>query len=232
MNRKLALTLKVIAAVIILAATLLLCIWLIPLIASLSEPEAQEKFRELIESLGVFGVLAMLALQILQIVIAIIPGEPIEVLMGVMYGTFGGLLLTLAGIVIGQTLVFFAVKRFGIKFASRFVDVKKFGELSFLKRPERRDGLIFLLFFIPGTPKDILTYFAPFTGINYLRFIVIATLARIPSVVSSTWAGATLSEGSIIKTVLIFAVTGALGLIGIYINSRITAKHNENKETE
>ncbi len=232
MNKKLLLALKIAAAVIVLAVIVMLCIWLIPLVASLAEPENQEKFREFIESLGALGVLAMLVLQIIQIVVAIIPGEPIEVLMGIMYGTLGGLLLTIVGIVIGQTLVFFTVKRFGIKFASRFVDVKKFSELSFLKRPERRDGLIFLLFFIPGTPKDILTYFAPFTGINYLRFIVLATLARIPSVVSSTWAGATLSEGSIIKTVLIFAITGAVGLIGIYINGRITAKHNENKETQ
>ena len=174
----------------------------------------------------------MLLLQILQIIVAIIPGEPIEVLMGIMCGTFGGLFLTLAGIFIGQTLVFFAVKKLGIKFAARFVDVNKFSELSFLKHPEKRDGLIFLLFFIPGTPKDILTYFAPFTGINYLRFILLTTLARIPSVVSSTFAGATLSQGSLIKTVLIFAVTGVVGLIGIYINSRITAKHNTHKETE
>ncbi len=232
MNKKIALALKIISAVIVLLAFVALCIWLIPLVASLKEPENQENFRELIDSLGALGVLLMLALQIVQIIVAIIPGEPVEVLMGMMYGTFGGLVLTLTGIVIGQTLVFFMVKLFGMKFASRFVDVKKFSELSFLKRPEHRDGLIFLLFFIPGTPKDILTYFAPFTGINYLRFTVISTLARIPSVVSSTWAGATLSEGGVLKTVLIFAVTGAIGLIGIYINSRITAKHNENKDKE
>ena len=230
--KRLSRPLKIIAAILLLGAIALLCAWLIPLVFSLREPKVQESFHEFIESLGFLGVLLMLLLQILQIIVAIIPGEPIEVLMGIMCGTFGGLFLTLAGIFIGQTLVFFAVKKLGIKFAARFVDVNKFSELSFLKHPEKRDGLIFLLFFIPGTPKDILTYFAPFTGINYLRFILLTTLARIPSVVSSTFAGATLSQGSLIKTVLIFAVTGVVGLIGIYINSRITAKHNKSKEKE
>ena len=232
MNRKLSLTFKILAALIILAAATALCIWLIPLVVSLKNPEVQAGFQAFIESLGVFGVLAMLILQVIQIIVAIIPGEPIEILMGLMYGTFGGLFLTLLGIFIGQTIVFFAVKKLGIKFASRFVDIKKFSELSFLKSPEKRDSLIFLLFFIPGTPKDILTYFAPFTGINFTRFIVIATLARIPSVISSTWAGSSISDGSIVKTVIIFALTGIIGIIGIIINNKITAKHNVSKDAE
>ncbi len=230
--KRLSRPLKIAAAIFLFAAVTLLCVWLMPFIVSLSKPEVQEGFRAFIESLGILGILLMLLLQMVQIVVAIIPGEPIEVLMGAMYGTFGGLFLTLAGVFIGQTLVFFAVKKLGMKFASRFVDTNKFSKLSFLKRPEKRDGLIFILFFIPGTPKDILTYFAPFTGINYLRFILLTTLGRIPSVVSSTFAGATLSEGSILKTVLIFAITGVIGIIGIYINSRITAKHNIDKETQ
>ncbi|MBQ8249297.1 MAG: TVP38/TMEM64 family protein [Clostridia bacterium] len=231
MKNKLIFALKIVAALLIVAALIALCIWLIPMVLSLAEPENQVRFREFIESLGVLGVLAVLLLQILQIVIAIIPGEPIEILMGVMYGTFGGLALTLVGIAIGQTLVFFAVKKLGMKFAAKFVDINKFENLSFLKDPNKRDSLIFILFFIPGTPKDILTYFAPFTGIRFTRFIILATLARIPSVVSSTWAGATISDGSFVKTLIIFAVTGVIGIGGIIINNHITKKHN-NKETK
>lgn len=232
MNKKLSLTLKIIAAAIILAAIAALCIWLIPLVSSLSDPEAQANFKGFIESLGVWGVLAMLLLQVLQIIVAIIPGEPIEILMGVMYGTFGGLALTLIGIAIGQTAVFFAVKKLGVKFAARFVDTKKFNELSFLNTPEKRDSLIFLLFFIPGTPKDVLTYFVPFTTVPFARFIILSTLARIPSVISSTWAGASISDGNIFKTVLIFAVTGVTGIAGIIINNRITAKKQKSKDSQ
>ncbi len=233
MNKKALKVLKIAIAVLILAAAVMLCVRLIPAVLSLRDAEVRESFRAFIESLGVFGVLIMLLLQILQIVVAVIPGEPIEILMGIMYGTIGGLFLTLLGIAAGQVIIFFAVKRFGIKFAEKFVDVKKFENLKFLKDPSKRDSLIFILYFIPGTPKDILTYFAPFTGISFKRFILIATAARIPSVITSTLAGASISDGSFIKTLIIFGVTGILGIAGIILNNRITKKQNADiKETK
>lgn len=221
--------LKIIAAILAAAAVILLCVKLIPFAASLTEPETRENFGAFLESLGILGVLVMLLLQITQIVVAIIPGEPIEILMGLMYGTAGGLLLTLAGIAIGQCAVFLAVKRFGIAFARRFVNTDKFTGLRFLQNAARRDALIFLLFFIPGTPKDVLTYFAPFTGIPLGRFLLLSGLARIPSVVSSTWAGATLGEGNFIKTAAIFAITGVIGLAGIAVNHLITTQESKRK---
>ena len=221
--------LKIALAVIIAALVVLLIVKLFPLVMSLSEPESREAFRAFIESLGAPGILVMLALKVLQIIVAVIPGEPIEILMGLMYGTVGGLLLTLAGIALGQCAVFLLVRRYGIGFAGRFVNVSKFTELSFLKEESRRDSLIFLLFFIPGTPKDVLTYFAPFTGIPMRKFLVLATFARLPSVISSTWAGSTLGDGDFVKTVVIFAVTGIIGIAGIFVNRAITARKNRRK---
>lgn len=218
--------LKITAFLILAALAVALAVRLFPLVLSLKDEAGRESFRDLIDSSGPVGVLLMLILQTVQIIVAVIPGEPIELLLGMMYGTVGGLLLSLGGIALGQTAVFLLIKRYGISFAARFVNVKKFEELKFLKDPEKRDSLIFLLFFIPGTPKDILTYFAPFTGIPYLRFLILSLFARIPSVVSSTWAGSTISEGSFVKTLVIFAVTGVIGLAGILINARIGKKHN------
>ncbi|MBQ2707558.1 MAG: TVP38/TMEM64 family protein [Clostridia bacterium] len=214
--------LKILLAAVIAAAVILLTIKLFPLVLSLSEPDTRESFRAFIESLGALGMVVMLLLQVLQIIVAVIPGEPIEILMGLMYGTVGGLLLTLAGILIGQCAVFVLIRRYGISFARRFVNVDKFRELSFLRDDAKRDSLIFLLFFIPGTPKDVLTYFAPFTGIPMAKFLVLATLARIPSIISSTWAGASLGDGDFAKTIAIFAITGAIGIGGILVNRAIT----------
>lgn len=185
---------------------------------SLKEPENQQKFSEFINNLGIFGMALMLLVQILQIVIAVIPGEPIELLMGLMYGTIGGLALTLSGIVIGTTIVYYLVKKLGEPFARKFVDTKSFEKLKFLHDPTRRDSLIFILFLIPGTPKDILTYFVPFTNIKFSHFLPLATLARIPSVITSTLVGATVGDGKIWQSILIFAATAVIGLAGILIN--------------
>ncbi len=219
MKKWLKITLIVLAA----AAVVALCVWLIPLVWSLRQPENQAAFEEFVGSLGVFGVLLMLGIQVLQIVVAVIPGEPIELIMGLMYGTWGGLALTLTGILIGSTIIYFCMKRFGTGFASRFVDTNGFKKFRFLNDPAKRDSFIFLLFFIPGTPKDVLTYFAPLTGIPFGRFITIATLARIPSVVTSTLVGSSVSNGEFLKSLIVFAITGVVGIAGILINNKFTA---------
>ena len=216
-------TIKIILIVLAVIAVAALCAWMIPFVLSLRDAEKRLAFENFVDSLGAFGVMLMLFIQVLQIVVAVIPGEPIELVMGLMYGTFGGLALTLAGILIGSAVIYLCVKRFGTGFAARFVDTKGFKKLSFLKDPAKRDSMIFLLFFIPGTPKDILTYFAPLTGIPLLRFLLIATLARIPSVVTSTFVGSSVSDGKLIKSLIVFALTGVLGLAGIYINNKITS---------
>lgn len=219
MKKWLKITLIVLAA----AAVAALCVWLIPLVWSLRQPENQAAFEEFVGSLGVFGVLLMLGIQVLQIVVAVIPGEPIELIMGLMYGTWGGLALTLTGILIGSTIIYFCMKRFGTGFASKFVDTNGFKKFRFLNNPAKRDSFIFLLFFIPGTPKDVLTYFAPLTGIPFGRFITISTLARIPSVVTSTLVGSSVSKGEFLKSLIVFAITGVVGIAGILINNKFTA---------
>lgn len=219
MKKWLKITLIVLAA----AAVAALCVWLIPLVWSLRQPENQAAFEEFVGSLGVFGILLMLGIQVLQIVVAVIPGEPIELIMGLMYGTWGGLALTLTGILTGSTIIYFCMKRFGTGFASKFVDTNGFKKFRFLNNPAKRDSFIFLLFFIPGTPKDVLTYFAPLTGIPFGRFITISTLARIPSVVTSTLVGSSVSKGEFLKSLIVFAITGVVGIAGILINNKFTA---------
>ena len=222
--------LKIAVILVLAAAAAILSVKLFPALLSLRDEASREAFRSIIDSFAPLGILLMLLIQTVQVIVAVIPGEPVEILLGMMYGTVGGLALSLLGTVLGQTAVFLLIKRYGISFASRFVDVGKFTELKFLRDTEKRDGLIFLLFFIPGTPKDLLTYFAPFTGIGLLRFTLLSTFARIPSVVTSTLAGASLTEGDFMKTALIFAVTGVLGLAGILINRRFKDTRGKNRK--
>ena len=74
--------------------------------------------------------------------------------------------------------------------------VKKIENSNLFKNPKKIERIMALLFFIPGTPKDLLTYIAGLLPIKMSRFLVISTLARIPSVISSTLAGASIMNGS------------------------------------
>lgn len=213
--------------VIALAVTFLMCFY----VYKLKNESELAQFEDSIRNIGVWGIPVMLLIQILQVVLAIIPGEPIELAMGALYGTFGGCLLCLVGIAVGTTIIFLGVKRFGRKFVENFISGEKFTKLKFLKDPSKRDVLLFLLMFIPGTPKDTLTYFAPFTGVSFARFLVISTVARIPSVITSSYIGSNIMDGNYIRGIVAFVIVGIVSLAGIIIYNKIVESKNcNNKE--
>jgi len=204
---------------------IVLTIIAIPLIQSVKEPEA---FKSFIGRFGVFGVPVMLLIQIAQVIVALIPGEVVEFMAGCMYGWLGGLLLCLAGIAVGQTLIFKMVKKFGREFVEAASDSKAMDKLKFLKDEKKLKATIFLLFFIPGTPKDLITYAVPFTSVKLKDFILLTLVARIPSVVSSTYAGSAFVENDYRTLLLaygIILIASAIGL-GIY---KLYEKNEERK---
>lgn len=213
---------QIIALAVFLLVSVLACVY----IYQMYKHNNVKNFEDLVASFGPWSVLFMLALQVLQVVFAIIPGEPIELVMGALYGAWFGCLICLAGVVIGTLLIFLFVKWLGGAFIENLADSEKFKKLKFLKNPAKRDVLIFLLMFIPGTPKDLLTYFAPFTGIPLTRFLVLALVARIPSIISSTYVGESFASGSYLKSVVVFAVVGVVSLCGILIYNKILEKKN------
>ena len=73
----------------------------------------------------------------------------------------------------------------------------------------------FILFLIPGTPKDMLTYIVGVTDMSVWKFIGISTFARIPSVLSSTIIGSTMRQGEWKVSLIVFLVTGIIGIVGI-----------------
>ena len=187
----------------------------LPKVMELSDPQARLQFQ-----------------QELQVVVAMIPGEPVEILAGLLYGPLWGTLSCMLGILIGSLIVYFLVRRLGMPIVSIFMDPDKFQNLWLLKDERRFERISFLLFFIPGTPKDLLTWAAGFVRINPLRFFLIATVARLPSILSSTLAGASLISGDFLTTVIIFAVTGCVSLIGVLLHKKLGEKKTEENPKE
>lgn len=196
-----------VVAVLILLVTWLLWRWL----ASFS----QEGLRSYLQSFGAAGWLVFLVLQILQVFIALIPGELLESVAGFAFGPVVGTLLCFAGVAIASALVLLLTRKFGVKLVEVFVRREKIRQLRFLNTEKKRNMLIFLVFFIPGTPKDLLTYFVGLTEIKFGTFLVISLIARIPSVVSSTFGGHLLGEGRYTVAIVVYAVTALVSLLGM-----------------
>lgn len=193
----------------------------LPYINLLSEPEIQQTFKAKVTSLGAGGWLLVFCIQIIQIVIAFIPGEPVEILAGTLYGGTGGLFLCLLGCIVASSGIFILSKRFGAPFVAKLFKKSKLEEFAFLKDAKKLETIVFILFLIPGTPKDMLTYVVGSSPMKLMQFLAISTLARIPSVISSTFIGSSMRQGEWEIAVLIFALTAILGVIGIKYQERI-----------
>ena len=213
-----------------IAVVVALLIWMMPWIISLKDEAGRKAFQDFIYSKGIWGVCILFAIQVLQVVIAIIPGEPIEVIAGLLYGTFWGYVICTLGMLVGTILIFYGVRWLGSSFINTLTDSKKFERFSFLHNEKKLETIVFLLFFIPGTPKDVLTYFMPLTRIRPISFFVIVTIARIPSIVSSTFAGESLGQGEWVQSIIIFLIIGAVGILGIWVNDRLMKKREQKKQ--
>ena len=208
---------------IILMGLATVLLW--PRISLLSEPDGQEKFKAWVDGLGFLGWLATLGIQLIQIFIAFIPGEPVELMMGYVWGPWLGTFTCLLGIFIGTSVIFLLVKKFGQPFVQKTVGNTALSRFSFLSDPIKRDSVIFILFFIPGTPKDALTYIAPLVPMSAFKYLLIATFARIPSVVTSTILGGSLADGNYILAVITFFATALITVLGaVFGNAYIKKK--------
>lgn len=222
---------KIIITVISLVALVAILMYFIPIIKNLITPEGRIEFKNKINELGVLGVLLIFALQLIQIFLIIIPGEPLELLAGMCYGALGGTIFIMISSAIVTILIMLLVRMFGRKFVYEFFaeeKIKKLENSKMFKNPKRLEWIMIILFVIPGTPKDLLVYIAALLPIDPLKFIVISTFARMPSIISSTLAGSTLANGKWGATIIIYAITfSIIGIVIFLIN-----KFDKSKATE
>ena len=193
------------------------------------QPEA---FRAWIDGCGPWAPLCLIGLMCFQVVVAVLPGEPIEIGAGVAFGVWQGLGLCLIGAALGSTIIFLFTKKLGIKVVEVFVTLEKIRQLKFLQNNRRLHVLVFLLFWIPGVPKDVLTYFVGLTEMKLPAFLAISTVARIPSALMSTSGGAALGSGRYKMAVWIFVGSVALGLVGAVYYRQLVKKEQRKKRWE
>ena len=172
------------------------------------------KVREIIGDHYVLGALCMILISAVQVVVALIPGELVEISAGYVFGAWGGALLCLAGTTLGSVLVLLLVRRFGGRFVYAFYPKEKIDALPTL-----------VLFLLPGTPKDLLTYGIGLTDMSIPSYLALTTVARFPSVITSTVGGNAVGEKKYLWAVAVFLVTAAISLAGLCLYNRIGKRH-------
>ncbi|MBP3301302.1 MAG: TVP38/TMEM64 family protein [Clostridia bacterium] len=200
-----------------------------PLMRFLEKPE---DFRNWIDGFGIWSEIVFIAVTVFQVIFAIIPGEPLELGAGYAFGFLEGTLLCMIATTLGGILVFLLVKKFGIRLVEIFFPIEKIRSLWFLRSEKRRNWITFLVFAIPGTPKDLLCYFVGLTDMKQGTWILISTVARIPSIVTSTVSGASLGEREYLLAGIALALTAAISIAGILVYKKIIQPKRNHKQTE
>ena len=189
---------------IVLITAIVVAIW--PTLSIVFEPGGVETLIELITSQGPLGVLILLGMQLLQIIVAFIPGEVVQIAAGMMYGPLWGSVVILVGCVLSSMVVYELAHKLGAPFVRSMVGEKQLLKFRQFELSGKFGVTVFILFLIPGLPKDVLTYIVPLSDMNLRTFLLLSTIGRTPGVIISTYAAAGLADGNIVTSVIIFVV--------------------------
>jgi uncharacterized membrane protein YdjX (TVP38/TMEM64 family) len=174
----------------------------------------KEKIKELLEAAGPWAPFIFIAMQILQVVFAPIPGEATGFLGGFLFGIGPGMIYSTIGLTVGSILAFLLGRWLEIHFVARVVDPGTMKKFDFLM--ERQGALIsFLLFLIPGFPKDYLCFILGVSPMHFKIFLLICTVGRIPGTLMLTLQGAKVYNGQYVEFLILMGVIliGGLALL-------------------
>lgn len=223
--------LKLVTLIITIAILIIATVYLAPIIKEINTTEGQIIFKEKIKNSGIAGVAILFGLEIAQVILAILPGEPIEILAGICYGPIWGTVFLMISIFLITCAIYFLVKKYGRKFIYEFFPEEKVSKLEnskLFKEEKKIEMVMVALFLIPGTPKDLLVYLGGLLPIKTARFLAISTLLRFPSIISSTILGSNILEGKWQIGVLAYIITFVITFIVVLIVNKI----DKNKVTE
>jgi uncharacterized membrane protein YdjX (TVP38/TMEM64 family) len=195
-----------------------------PYVTRLSDPAFQQEIAAWAGQAGWRGWGLVIGLEIMQVVVAPVPGGPVQVLAGVLYGVWGGLLACLAGCAVASCISFRVAGKFGAALVNVMLGEARLARYGFLKDSRRLEMVLFLLFLVPGTPKDLLIWFAGVMPVSMGRFVFWTTLARIPGILASTALGASAQAGEWAAAALVLTVAVIAGFLGVRGKNAVLAR--------
>lgn len=154
------------------------------------------------------SLLLVILFQILQVIVCILPGQPIQLASGFMYGPLFGYLISIVGAIIGATITYFIAKVLG----SEAIEVL-FGKdevNKYKKKINSGKGLLilFIIYLIPGLPKDLLGYVSGISDIKYFPYIILSSIGRSPGMLGSLFIGSFIEQKNytLIIIIAIFSI--------------------------
>ena len=180
----------------------------------------RKRMTGFLQSLGGWGFAGFILLQAFQVVAAPIPGEVTGVLGGFLYGPVVGVLLSTIGLTLGSYIAFSLSRAFGRPLTERFVDARTMERFDYLLH-HKGAFLVFLLFLIPGFPKDYLCYMLGLGHLTTLEFLAIASSGRLLGTTMLTLGGTFLRDKQYYRFFFLTGVAVILVFLAIAYKDRL-----------
>jgi uncharacterized membrane protein YdjX (TVP38/TMEM64 family) len=180
-----------------------------------------ERLRQWVSARGAAAPLVFMALQALQVVIFVIPGEVPQIAGGYLFGVWAGTLLSLAGIIAGSALSFFLARQLGVPFVHAIFAEERVQKAEKLLASPRSKAVFFLLFIIPGIPKDVLCYVAGLSPMGFPFFLVASLAGRLPGIIGSSIIGNAAAGERWILAGIVAGIAVALFAAGYFMRDRL-----------
>ncbi|MEY7999759.1 TVP38/TMEM64 family protein [Clostridium sp. Mt-5] len=182
------------------------------------------KIKNIIMSYGRYGISVFLFIQILQVIAFFIPGEIIQIAGGYIYGTLFGSILSIIGITAGSIIDYSVSRIYGKPLINKIISKRHLRFFDKILQLGSVNYIVFLLYLIPGIPKDILAYMCGISSISLRNFVLCSTFGRLPGIIISTYFGSKIYSGNKIVLIIIAVMMTSLFAIGVLKGEKIIAK--------
>ena len=154
----------------------------------------KEKIREIFKAAGDWAPVVYILVEVAQVLTIFWP-VPWEIAGGYLFGLPLGLFYSMLGLTAGAVLAFFLGRWLEKTYMRRIIDP---GKLKHFRRVMRREGALaaYIIFLVPGVPKDFVSYILGFTSLNLKFFVVAVIIFRLPSTFLLTLQGAEVAKGN------------------------------------
>ena len=176
--------------------------------------------KKMLREWGVLAPVIFIALQALQVIVSPIPGEATGILGGYLFGQWLGLLYSTIGLTLGSVVAFGIGRWLGAHYVKNLVSSETWNRLGFIVEAEGA-VLCFIVYLIPGLPKDIVCYLFGISPMPLWVFALVSGLGRIPGTWVLSAQGAHTAAGDYMQAILVSAVAVAVALPLYYYRHRI-----------
>lgn len=170
------------------------------------------------------SALIYLAAQVLQIVISVLPGEAFQIAAGFIFGLVPGLILSVIGVLAGTSITYGLAKFLGEDAMYLMLGEEKARKMVDLLNTEKAYIVTFLLYLIPGTPKDMCCYVAGMSNMRFRPFLIISTVGRIPAMCGSLLFGQFYLKGNYLAMKILAAAVGILLIVLLIFRKKLMRK--------